>query len=154
MVCPPPCLEPTQPEAVISLGLPCSTSDCNEHQMSEEEAGRTRHANFYNNFNINNILFDNDSSFFTKSELMKVIFLEFWLSILMYFLSAVWLPKSTMLSILLHHDFNSILCSVDNLSFIQSRFDTNWFFCLLEYTVRAKCHNTTPWWLKYKESSL
>nr|CAH7749038.1 unnamed protein product [Callosobruchus chinensis] len=50
MVCPPPILAPTSPQPVKPLRLPCPTDDI-QPQMSEEEAERTRYANFYNNYN-------------------------------------------------------------------------------------------------------
>ncbi|VEN62400.1 unnamed protein product [Callosobruchus maculatus] len=51
MVCPPPILAPTSPQPVKPLRLPCPTDDM-QPQMSEEEAERTRYANFYNNYNV------------------------------------------------------------------------------------------------------
>ncbi|XP_023014962.1 uncharacterized protein isoform X2 [Leptinotarsa decemlineata] len=53
MVCPPPILAPTTPEPVKPLQLPCPTDNGNQQNvMSDEEAERTRYANFYNNYNI------------------------------------------------------------------------------------------------------
>ncbi|KAF7287326.1 hypothetical protein GWI33_001689 [Rhynchophorus ferrugineus] len=52
MVCPPPIMAPTVPQPVKPLQLPCPVNTQEDFHMSEEEAERTRYANFYNNYNI------------------------------------------------------------------------------------------------------
>ncbi|XP_030762737.1 uncharacterized protein LOC115887446 isoform X1 [Sitophilus oryzae] len=52
MVCPPPIMAPTVPQPVKPLQLPCPVSAQDGPHISEEEAERTRYANFYNNYNI------------------------------------------------------------------------------------------------------
>ncbi|KAJ8976441.1 hypothetical protein NQ317_016060 [Molorchus minor] len=51
MVCPPPILAPTVPQPVKPLQLPCCCSGT-QGEMSQEQAEKTRYANFYNNYNI------------------------------------------------------------------------------------------------------
>ncbi|KAJ8927336.1 hypothetical protein NQ314_020205 [Rhamnusium bicolor] len=51
MVSPPPILAPTMPQPVKPLQLPCCLPS-EKPPMSEENALKTRYANYYNNYNI------------------------------------------------------------------------------------------------------